>query len=137
MSKEKSFEEALLDLLEDEILSLSDSELKEIYGSDNLQATADYQSTTALIDEELTKHKKNKLVQARREINKNNERKVRLKSKSKRLSDAKEFIIQLMLNNKVPEGLTLAFREGEDIPDEEIESIIEDLKDLGIDVEDE
>ena len=137
MSKVKSFEEALVDLLEDEILSLSESELKEIYGNDNLQATTDFQSTTVLINAELTKHKKNKLVQARKAINKNSEKEVGLKSRSKRLSDAKEYIIQLMLINKLPEGLTLAFREGEDIPDEEVESIIEDLKDLGIDVEDE
>jgi len=51
--------------------------------------------------------------------------------------NAKGFIIDLMLSNRLPEGLTLAFREGEDIPDAEIESIIEDLRDLGIDFDDE
>jgi hypothetical protein len=40
-----------------------------------------------------------------------------------------------MVQGKLPNDLTVAFREGKDLPDDEVASLIEDLKDLGFDVD--
>jgi hypothetical protein len=135
MNNKKTFQDKLLNLMEEEILSKTDTDLLELYNADNLDSIEDFKSTQSLIDKVLTQHKKSKLITARKELQveqANTQNTTSIKTRN-----AKDFIIDLMLSNRLPEGLTLAFREGEDIPDEEIESIIEDLRDLGIDFDDE
>ncbi|MFK5949119.1 MAG: hypothetical protein QM500_10180 [Methylococcales bacterium] len=135
MNNKKTFQDNLLNLMEEEILSKTDADLLELYNADNLDSIEDFKSTQSLIDKALTEHKKRKLITARKELQveqANTQRPTSTKTRN-----AKDFIIDLMLSNRLPEGLTLAFREGEDISDEEIEGIIEDLRDLGIDFDDE
>jgi len=135
MNNKKTFQDNLLNLMEEEILSKTDSDLLELYNADSLDSIEDFKSTQLLIDKALTQHKKSKLITARKELQV--EQANTKNTTSIKTYNAKGFIIDLMLSNRLPEGLTLAFREGEDIPDAEIESIIEDLRDLGIDFDDE
>lgn len=135
MSKNNTFQNNLLKLAEEEILNLSESDLLGLYDAQCIEDIKDFKSTKSLIDNALTQHKKNRLITARENLELERQSSSDYISHQKR--NAKEFIIELMLNNRLPEGLTMAFREGEDIPDDEIESIIEDLRDLGIDIDDE
>lgn len=44
---------------------------------------------------------------------------------------AKDYLTDIIISGKVPGDLTVAFRDGKDITEEEASSIIKDLKDLG------
>ena len=46
------------------------------------------------------------------------------------IADPKGYLIDMMTSGRLPPGLTLAFREGEDFSDEDLRSLIEDLEDL-------
>ncbi len=135
MNNEKTFQENLLNLTEEELLNQTEEDLLEMYGVNSIEDIDDFKSTKNLIDNALTQHKKNRLITAREKLEL--ERQSSPESISQKTRNAKDFIIGLILNDRLPEGLTMAFREGEDIPDDEIESIIEDLRDLGIDIDDE
>jgi len=134
MSKKAEFEKMFLELVETELLGQSEADLIEIYSSENIEDTVDYKATKSLIDAALSKHRKNKLLTARAELDSVRDAD---HSDSFAVQNAKEFIIRLMLNDRLPEGLTLAFREGQDIPDDEVGGIIQDLRELGIDIDDE
>lgn len=135
MSKYKTFHENLLNLIEEEVLCQTEDDLLKLYGVNGIEDIDDFKSTKSLIDNVLTQHKKNKLIVAREKLE--IEGRSSSDSISQKKRNAKDFIIDLMLNDRIPEGLTIAFREGEDIPDDEIESIIEDLRDLGLNIDDE
>jgi len=132
----KEFENGLLDLIEEEFLELSAKELKLQYLSEDLESTDDFKSTRSLVDSALSTRKLSKLQIARQELDSLREKEGGSNIRSS-IEDAKEFIINLMASGRLPNELTLAFREGEDIPDSEIESILEDLRELGFDLGDE
>ncbi|MBL1274270.1 MAG: hypothetical protein COB25_017655 [Oceanospirillales bacterium] len=44
---------------------------------------------------------------------------------------AKDYLIDLIVSGRAPQGLTLAFREGQEITESEAIGIIDDLKSLG------
>ena len=51
---------------------------------------------------------------------------------AKRGVDAKGMLIQLLGQGKLPENLTLAFRDGEEFTDNDAEKILEDLINMGV-----
>ncbi|CAA0113990.1 Uncharacterised protein [Halioglobus japonicus] len=134
MSKETEFEKALLDLVEMELLDQTKSDLQYLYSSNSLEEVDDFRTTKSLIDTTLNTHRKNRLLKARQELN---SVQANSAAASSTIKDAKKIIIGLMLSDRLPKALTFAFREGQDIPDEEVESIIQDLRELGIEIDDE
>lgn len=134
MIKKSNLETSLLNLVEKEILAQNSDDLKSNYGGVNLNETDDFKSTQNLIDSVLIKHRKKKLLNARKQLDLQSTKNSGLKSKIK---DGKGFIINLIATGRMPDGLTMAFHKGGDIPDDEVEGIIQDLKDLGIDLNDE
>ena len=134
MKREKPFELSMLDLIEEELVSLSDKEILESCSSNNFEEISDFKNTQSLIDKATQRNKKIKLIKARKELD---ESKSKSSSSSINLANAKDILIRLMSQGRLPGDLTLAFREGKDIPDEELISILEDLKDLGVDINDE
>lgn len=46
--------------------------------------------------------------------------------------DAKGMLIQLLAQGKLPENLTLAFRDGEEFTDNDAEKILDDLVNMGV-----
>lgn len=135
-SETKEFENGLLDLLEEEVLELSSEKLKLQFQCEDLESTDDFKSTRSLVDSALSARKSCKLRIARQELNSLREKEADSNIRST-IEDAKEFVINLMASGRLPNELTLAFREGEDIPDSELESILEDLRELGFDLDDE
>ncbi|WP_027950983.1 hypothetical protein [Haliea salexigens] len=136
INRTRDFENGLLDLIQEEVLGLSSEELKIRYQCEDLRTTDDFKSTRSLVDSVLSARKVNRLQLARQELDALREREDDSTRRSK-IEDAKAFIISLMASGRLPNEFTLAFREGEDIPDSEIESIIEDLRELGFDIGDE
>lgn len=51
---------------------------------------------------------------------------------AKRGVDAKGMLIQLLGQGRLPENLTLAFRDGEEFTDNDAEKILEDLINMGV-----
>lgn len=134
MLKKLNLEKSLFNLIEEDILAQSVGELKSTYKCEDLESTDDFIDTNNLINSALEQHKKNKLLNARKMLDQNSNDTSIVKTK---IQDGKDFIIKLISSGRMPDGLTMAFHKGGDIPDDEVESIIQDLQDLGIDLKDE
>jgi citrate lyase alpha subunit len=79
--------------------------------------------------------KKNRLIAARQGLNEHRQRQnsVNVSSYLTKLGkDAKSVLIDLMLQGKLPENLTVAFREGKDVTDEDAEQILDNLISMGV-----
>lgn len=134
MSNRKKPDDLLLDLMANEILSDSENDMKKLYGVDDLAKTKTYQSTKSLVDSLLLQHKKSRLLVAKEKVKflkKGNDDVIK-----NRLQRGKEKLIALMAMGSLPKEITMAFRDGKELPDDEIESILEDLKELGLDLND-
>lgn len=125
MTKNEKFQDGLLRLIEQELCSQSDVELKQFYGVDRIQDSADYKSTKPLIQNIVDRYSQK--VADPRDLRK-------VSSFSSEISAKKDLLIAAIVSGMIPAGLTLAFREGEDIPDADIDGIFEDLRELGIDL---
>ncbi|MDO9317131.1 MAG: hypothetical protein Q7V56_02890 [Gammaproteobacteria bacterium] len=125
MTTNEKFQNGLLGLIEHELCSQSDVELKQFYGVDRIQDSADYKSTKPLIQNIVDRYSRKVAVPS-------DLRKV--SSFSNGISAKKDLLIAAIVSGRIPAGLTLAFREGEDIPDADVEGILEDLRDLDIDL---
>jgi hypothetical protein len=134
MKNKNGFENALLTLLGDDILSESEGEMCAHYRIKQLTDLEEYKTTKSLIDVLLLKHKKSRLLAAKAQVNEKNNFGTAATSKGT-IQRGRDFLINLMVQGKLPNDLTVAFREGKDLPDDEVASLIEDLKDLGFDVD--
>jgi|SRR5690606_15217986 len=131
--KNKSIE-VYFDLVEDEILNLSEEELSEIYKVNNLDDSEEIMRFQSLLGEMLTEHSKGELLKARAELDSLRRKDHEQKSK---FNDPKGIFINALQKGLIPRELTMAFRDGVDLSDEEMESILQDLIDLGINIFDE
>jgi len=131
MSNDINFKQALIELVAADIVAQNPQELKEKYGVNNLSETDACKGTRSLINDILLRKKKSRLVGARENLRK--EREQEKKAPTLNLEQARDFLINLMTSGKLPKELTVAFRDGKDLPDHELLSMIEDLKKLGFD----
>lgn len=125
--------ENLLDAIEEQFLRASDAGLKDdivAAGEDPDRIANDVQS---LIADQLKAHRQSKLLAA-----KSGFRKALEKSKTQRRffegqpQKARALLEKLIaIHSDIPEGLTMAFREGKEISDDDVQSILEDLEELG------
>lgn len=125
--------ENLLDAIEEQFLHASDAELKDdivAAGEDPDRIANDVQS---LIADQLKAHRQSRLLAAKEGF-----RKAQEKSKTQRRfferqpQKARALLEKLIaIHSDIPEGLTMAFREGKEISDDDVQSILEDLEELG------
>lgn len=131
--KNKSLE-VYFDLVEDEILNLSEEELSEIYEVNNLGDSEEIMRFQSILGEMLTEHSKSKLLKARADLDRLRRKDHKQKAK---FNDPKGIFINALQKGLIPKELTMAFRDGVDLSDEEMETILQDLIDLGINIFDE
>ena len=115
----------------DSIFSMDDCELDNELSSLNIDVNEKLKAFDAITTDAALLSKKSKLKNARFQLDKQNEHQSN-KSKiakflSKKQIDAKGYLINLFLSDKI----TLAFRNGQDLTDEEAISIIDNLIELG------
>jgi len=115
----------------DSIFSMEDCELDNELSSLNIDVNEKLKAFNTITTDAVLLSKKNKLKNARLQLDIQNEHQSN-KSKiveflSKKQLDAKDYLIGLLVANKT----TLAFRDGQDLSDEEAISIIDNLIELG------
>jgi len=115
----------------DSIFSMDDCELDNELSSLNIDVNEKLKAFDAITTDAALLSKKSKLTNARFQLDKQSEHQSN-KSKiakflSKKQLDAKYYLISLLMQGKT----TLAFRDGQDISDEEAISIIDNLIELG------
>ena len=115
------------DLMVKDILDQRSADLKKSYNVDDLKVIDDYKHTKSIIDMTLKQHKKNKLIIAREHIN------LLETSPHKPTNHRKNLInklIEFMKEGMVSSELSMGFRDGKEMPDEELESLIDDIEEL-------
>ena len=125
--------QALLDTIEDSILRADDEEILEdiaLEGRDPEQAAEDIKN---LISQSIKSHNRKKLKAAqkgyRRAISARAQRVVDLPD----LPDEKRALLHSIIadRNNIPAEITMAFRDGDHMSDDDVSSVLDDLAALG------
>jgi hypothetical protein len=115
----------------DSIFSMEESELDSELSSLNIDVNKQLKALDAITTDAVLLSKKNKLKNARLQLDKQNEHQSKkshiVDFLSKKQLDAKDFLISLLMQGKT----TLAFRDGQELSNEEAISIIDNLIELG------
>jgi hypothetical protein len=140
MSKFKA-EENLDDFFIDQIMSMNEQELNSDFENSGLDLKEEIAKFQQAADTASLSFRKEKLKAARTELEKqinqppsNSKVLSRLKETG---SDIRMKLAQLVAGGQIPAEITVAFRDGEEITDEEAEGILEDLIELGVVKDDE
>jgi hypothetical protein len=125
----------IADVLLEEILEMDESEVDTIFEEMNLSKEHEaHKLNEAFRNSEALVAKKEKLKLSRLELDK---QQLPLKTAlEKELSDMRGILTNMMVKGLLPQELTMAFRDGTHITDEELLGIYEDLQELGIDLDD-
>lgn len=140
MSKFKA-EENLDDFFIDQIMSMNEQELNSDFENSGLDLKEEIAKFQQAADTASLSFRKEKLKAARTELEKqinqppsNSKVLSRLKETG---SDIRIKLAQLVAGGQIPAEITMAFRDGEEITDDEAEGILEDLIELGVVKDDE
>tara|TARA_B100000809_G_scaffold81401_1_gene79690 strand:- start:20 stop:457 length:438 start_codon:yes stop_codon:yes gene_type:complete len=140
MSKFKA-EENLDDFFIDQIMSMNEQDLNSDFENSGLDLKEEIAKFQQAADTASLSFRKEKLKAARTELEKqinqpssNSKVISRLKETG---SDIRVKLAQLVAGGQIPAEITMAFRDGEEITDEEAEGILEDLIELGVVKDDE
>ena len=125
----------IADVLLEEILEMDESEVDTIFEEMNLSKEHEaHKLNEAFRNSEALVAKKEKLKLSRLELDK---QQLPVKTAlEKELSDMRGILTNMMVKGLLPQELTMAFRDGTHITDEELLGIYEDLQELGIDLDD-
>ncbi|MGI1671634.1 MAG: hypothetical protein K6L74_15095 [Neptuniibacter sp.] len=135
MSKKRN-PDWIADLIIDDIMSLSESELDQELIENGFHPNKDANKLHKSIQTTCVEFRKQKFLNVKAQLNK---KKVLATSNADSFiesltasgNSAKDFLIELIASGKAPSGLTVAFREGKDITESEAVSILKDFKELG------
>ncbi|WP_273024267.1 hypothetical protein [Rheinheimera sp.] len=140
MSKSRAHEN-LSNFIIDDILLLSDAEIDSELQSMGINVEAEVSEFRRLVDAPSLEFRKARLKNAKALSEKGNARESKtsaiidnLKAAGK---DIRAVLTELIFSGQVPAQITVAFRDGKEISDEEAESILEDLISLGVIKDDE
>tara|TARA_R110002126_G_scaffold75469_34_gene188500 strand:- start:14804 stop:15241 length:438 start_codon:yes stop_codon:yes gene_type:complete len=137
----KSAHENLSDFIIDDILMLSDDEIEselQIMGINVDEKVSEFRQ---LVDAPSLKYRQARLRNAKAGSQKIGHAKSSASAVIDNLKaageDAKALLTKLVFSGKMPKEITMAFRDGKEISDDEAESILEDLITLGVVKDDE
>ena len=124
------------DLIIDDIMSLSEDELDQELTAHGFNPDQDAIKLRESLKSGSAEFRKQKFRNIKAELEqKKKSEKSSTDSFVKKIvasgKSAKDFLLEVMVSGKAPGDLTVAFRDGRDITEEEAASIIKDLKDLG------
>lgn len=137
----KSAHENLSDFIIDDILMLSDDEIEselQIMGINVDEKVSEFRQ---LVDAPSLEYRKARLRNAKVQSEKCTDIKssanVVIENFKAAGKDIRAVLTELVFSGQVPAQITMAFRDGKEISDEEAESILEDLISLGVVKDDE
>ncbi len=123
---------ALLDAVEADILKATDAEIREdiLAGGEDSEEIARHMR--AIVEGAVAAHRKQKLRAARAAYDTASARRTDAHIPDE--PQARRSLLERLIASGVqlPQGLTLAFREGKDMSDSDVETILEDLAALGL-----
>lgn len=121
-------------VLIDEILDMEENKVNEKFNKLNLSPEKEIQNFKTIYSEADLYTKKQILISARMEIDLS--RKQVIRTPVQTAFDVKKRLADMMIKGLLPEEFTMAFRDGKEITDEEALSIYEDLRELGVKMND-
>lgn len=134
MNYKKAIAELEKELFND-IMQKDESELNEELSELTGDVDLKLKSYRSIVEQATINLKKQKLLDAKEKLkNYKKETATRpnlIESLLSKGIDLKQYLIELYAQGKIPTGLTVAFRDGKDISDEEAASIIANLSELG------
>lgn len=125
--------EGILDSLGKEVLDSSEDEVMQLYKEAGLNADEGVERIRNTISESVNAFKR-KAIKATR-LSKEKENKFTQGSLSKIpkiIKEQRALLEEIFNRPNAPEALTLSFREGKDIPDEDLKDLLGDLEALGL-----
>jgi len=120
----------------DDVLSMSEQELDQLLEDSGVDPDHAAESLKKAISGVSLRYRKAQFSKVKEalaasKIDEDNSQKNILDDVKKSGKSAKDYLIDLIVSGRAPQGLTLAFREGQDITEAEAIGIIDDLKSLG------
>lgn len=126
--------EFLLSTIENDILSMSDDEVLEEVNEGNIDLDTRANNIRQIISEEITNILKKRLYEAKENYREESE-KQQIKNRLVKSADEAIELIKSIIETygeSIPKDLTLAFREGKGMSENDLISFIEDLEELGL-----
>ncbi|ESQ17348.1 MAG: hypothetical protein N838_02635 [Thiohalocapsa sp. PB-PSB1] len=124
--------EYLIESIDDSILSASDEEIVEDFRSNGQDPAQIASSAMALIRRQLNAERKQRLATARQGYLRAVGQRSAVRSLPADPRERRGLLERIMsAETQLPAELTLAFREGKEITDRDVTSLLEDLADLG------
>ncbi|SRR3990167_9194354 len=137
----KNAHENLSDFITDDVLTMSDDEIESELQSLGINVDEKVSAFRQLVDVPSLAYRKARLTNAKVASNRVNTAETSVNVILENLKatghDIRTILSKLIFSGQVPKEITMAFRDGKDISDEEAESILEDLINLGVVKDDE
>ena len=123
----------LLDDLEQELLSMPSNELQEEMKEEGEEIEVIASTVQQVIANEIKRHKQQKLHAARENYERAIEGSKSIVEIPDSPNDRRDLLMTIIAQqSQIPQSLTLKFREGGEMDDEDISSLLEDLAQLGL-----
>lgn len=136
----KEMNELLDDIMLERISNMSDNELREDLSKYTDDIESEKLQFKSIVKDHSQFRKKQILIIARQKMVEKRQMQYDFDIRqflAKIGKDAKEMLIELLAQEKLPENLTLAFRDGKDFTDDDAEKVLEDLVNMGaVDLDD-
>lgn len=133
--------ESLGDYITEDILTMSDDEIESELRSLGINVDEKVSVFRQLVDVPSLAYRKARLTNAKAASNRINTAETSVNVILENLKatghDIRTILSKLIFSGQVPKEITMAFRDGKEISDEEAESILEDLINLGVVKDDE
>ncbi len=133
MKKEKNIQnqiDRIVDLMVDDVLETSNEEILQEVSEENRDVKAEAQRVHALIQEAVFEHNKSKLEEAKKQV-KTHKSRSRLQLRVAGIDKKRELLRNLNANDNMVH-LTMAARKEEELSDRDIESVLQNMLELGL-----
>jgi ATP-dependent DNA ligase len=134
MNKKQAYE-YLGDFVVEDILTMTDEEVANEFNNLGIDQAATVRLIRQKTDSASLEYRKSKLKKAKAAFSKaaDEQRHQTLLSALKSSGeDVRDYLARLLTTGKIPQEITMAFRDGKEISEDEALSIMEDLIELGI-----
>lgn len=132
----KSNDQKLDEFIIKQILSMNENELEDDFKASGLVLRDELKKFKKATDSASLSFRKQKLTSIQTKLKETNIAQIQSNDVMRHLKEQgrniKDILVQLFLQGDIPEGMTLAFREGQEITDEELEDILDNLIELGV-----
>lgn len=126
--------ELIDDMMIEDIANMSLEELSLELSSSPEEVSSFSKDFSVIVSELSPIFKKAKIKQARLQLDESRQNKPTTRVSeylAETGKDAKSLLIDMFVHNRLPDGMTVAFRDGKEISDEEAEHILENLISIG------